>query len=517
VHLVDERGHAVDAEYHVETDGGHLALIMESRSGMSGRRAPRNPDYNRALAILLARLGRLNAVLVDALVDSRHTQDLGVPEADRRLIQAPIRLALEPDADVLRRRLGTAQAKIAQAPDATKGGNSTKRIRIRVDVPGYRLGDSARLARAVAVPVAQGAEQGPGYWWEREIGENVWMEITRRDDIGTDLKAPSAARGGVATASHDLVRLVQPGDVVVHYDSHREAIVGISAAASTAEPAPIYWVARGSYARRAGEQPRWLPGLRVALDRYRQLEPPVTLADIRQRKDVLLALRQRIQARADGQPIYFPWIPYQDTLRTFQSYLVKMPQEAISLFSQLRAMVDQEEAQPPGFVPASPAEQAEEAVKDAAGKLARPGRGQGFHLDQEAKIAVEALAMNVATEFYSKAWDVEDVHGSKSYDLICRRGHEEKHVEVKGTTKDGAEVILTPNEVRHAQENPCTALFVVSNITVKRAEDGTVTATGGEHHCYDPWRLDDGILIPLGFRYQIPASQLRAPQSPGRH
>ena len=97
-------GRALDAEYLVEADGGHLALIMESRSGTSGRRAPRNPDYNRALTVLLARLGMLNAVLIDALVDSRHTQDLGLPEADRRLIQAPIRLALEPDADALRRR-----------------------------------------------------------------------------------------------------------------------------------------------------------------------------------------------------------------------------------------------------------------------------------------------------------------------------------------------------------------------------------------------------------------------------
>jgi hypothetical protein len=52
----------------------------------------------------------------------------------------------------------------------------------------------------------------------------VWMEITRRDDIGADLKAPSAARGGVATASYALVPLVQPGDVVVHYDSRQEAI-----------------------------------------------------------------------------------------------------------------------------------------------------------------------------------------------------------------------------------------------------------------------------------------------------
>ena len=96
------------------------------------------------------------------------------------------------------------------------------------------------------------------------------------------------------------------------------------------------------------------------------------------RKDALLALRQQIQARASGQPIYFPWIPYQDTLRTFQSYLVKMPQDAISLFPQLRAMVDQAEAQPSELVLTSPTEQAEEAVKDAAGKVARPGQRAGI-------------------------------------------------------------------------------------------------------------------------------------------
>jgi Domain of unknown function (DUF3883) len=330
------------------------------------------------------------------------------------------------------------------------------------------------------------------------------MEITRRDDIGADLKAPSAARGGVSTASYVLVPLVRPGDVVVHYDSRQEAIVGISVAASVAEPAPIYWVSRGGYARRAGELPRWLQGLRVALDQYRQLEPPVTLADIRLHKDALLALRQRIQAGADGQPIYFPWIPYRDTLRTFQSYLVKMPREAISLFPQLRAIVDQMKAQSPGLIPLPPAEQAEQAVKDAAGKVARRGRGPGFQLDQEAKVAIEALAMNMATEFYRKDWDVEDVHGTESYDLICRRSGEVKHVEVKGTTTDGAEVILTPNEVRHARENPRTALFILSNITIERDGDGTVNATGGKCYSYDPWRLDDGTLTPLGFRYQVP-------------
>ena len=37
--------------------------------------------------------------------------------------------------------------------------------------------------------------------------------------------------------------------------------------------------------------------------------------------------------------------------------------------------------------------------------------------------------MNMATQFYSGDWDVEDVHGKDSYDLVCRRGNEVKHVE----------------------------------------------------------------------------------------
>lgn len=156
--LVDDHGRVLDADYLVEADGDYLALIMESRSGSVRNRrsrSERNPDYNSALTILLTRLGKLNAVLADALVDSRYTQALGLPEVDRRLIQAPIRLALEPDPDALRRRLGTAQSKIAQAPEATKGGNSTKRIRLRLSVPGFQPADAYRLAQALATPITQ--------------------------------------------------------------------------------------------------------------------------------------------------------------------------------------------------------------------------------------------------------------------------------------------------------------------------------------------------------------------------
>jgi hypothetical protein len=176
----------------------------------------------------------------------------------------------------------------------------------------------------------------------------------------------------------------------------------------------------------------------------------------------------------------------------------------VSLFPQLRAAVDQAAARSGGIAGFSPVEQAEDAVAAAAGKAARRGRGQGFQLDQAAKTAVEAHAMNTATEYFSQAWDVEDVHGRESYDLLCRRGDQEMRVEVKGTTTAGTEVILTPNEVDHARSYAHTALFILSNIALRKTDDGTVEATGGDRQVLDPWQIDEGTLTPIGFRYQPP-------------
>src|SRR5262249_22821290 len=41
-------------------------------------------------------------------------------------------------------------AKIAQAPDATKGGNSTKRIRLKLEVPRFQPSEATHLARVLA-------------------------------------------------------------------------------------------------------------------------------------------------------------------------------------------------------------------------------------------------------------------------------------------------------------------------------------------------------------------------------
>lgn len=153
--VIDGSGRLLDASYVVERDIDCLALIMESRSGKSKAGPGRNSEYNDCLNILLTRLGSLGAILLDALVDSRKTQELDLPESERRLIATPVQLAQEHDIDGLRRRMGTAQAKIGQIPGAIKGGNSTKRIRLRLDVPGYQLSQAAHLAETLAAPVQE--------------------------------------------------------------------------------------------------------------------------------------------------------------------------------------------------------------------------------------------------------------------------------------------------------------------------------------------------------------------------
>jgi hypothetical protein len=155
----------------------------------------------------------------------------------------------------------------------------------------------------------------------------------------------------------------------------------------------------------------------------------------------------------------------------------------------------------PGTISLS--ERSADAVGQVSGGLPRE-RGQGFQLDQEVKAATEAHAMTAAIEFYGRGWEVRDVHATKSYDLSCHRAGEERHVEVKGTTTDGAEVILTPGEVAHARTYPHPALFILKNINIDRAEDGTIKASGGEPILLDPWNIAAGTLVPLAYKYHVP-------------
>lgn len=342
------------------------------------------------------------------------------------------------------------------------------------------------------------------YWWSADPDENVFMEVTRRDDIGADLKAPATARGGVVTPGYALVSAVKPGDIVLHYDGKEEAIVGASLATGGPEPTAIYWVARGSYARRAGEQARWLPGIRVPLARLSPITPQLTLDRIREQQKAILRLRAEVEAKANGKPIYFPWVPYgEGPIRTFQSYLVKMPHAAIDLFPELRSAVGQL-AEPDTSPPPSAPDLLSDDIAAAAGRSPHPRHGQGYLADQALRTAIEAHAMNAAVDYYSADWQVDDVHSRESFDLLCSRGEVIKHVEVKGTTTGGTEVVLTPNEVQHARSTPGVALFVLHGIRAARQANGSVEVDGGTPMILDPWSIDAGELRPVGYRYTLP-------------
>ena len=144
VHAFDPAGRELDAEFSIEPSGELWELAVESRNGMG-----RNPDYQTLLDLILGRLAQLGAVIEDAAVDSARVQH--IPWRDRRIVESPIRLASEPDLLDVRRRLGRAQSRVAQAPGAS-GGNSTRRIRIRLAIPGIGASDAETLRTKLAQP-----------------------------------------------------------------------------------------------------------------------------------------------------------------------------------------------------------------------------------------------------------------------------------------------------------------------------------------------------------------------------
>ena len=214
------------------------------------------------------------------------------------------------------------------------------------------------------------------YWWHGDRTENLYMEVTGRDDIGADLKAPLLARGGKPTGAYALVPEVKPGDIVLHYFTKDEAIIGISVASDAAEPAPIFWAARGSYARAAGERPRWLSGIRVPLTEYSELDPVIPLDEIRQHGPEILLLREALQSEHGGS-LYFPWIPYGNgPLRTFQTYLAKVPRSVLPLLPDLKAAVEAFDTVPP---PLSDDGADHREVADLAGRAGTVGvKGSGL-------------------------------------------------------------------------------------------------------------------------------------------
>lgn len=147
----DDNGAELNARYIVEPDGDHLALVLDSAGGkVRDSPHPRNHQYATALLLLLGRLRDLQAVIVSAVVDSEKVRHL--EPSLRSLISAPVDLASRTDLEELRLELTSAQGRVGQDPTAPKSGNNSKKIRLLLQVPGYRPQDAGRLEADLAVP-----------------------------------------------------------------------------------------------------------------------------------------------------------------------------------------------------------------------------------------------------------------------------------------------------------------------------------------------------------------------------
>ena len=129
-------------------------------------------------------------------------------------------------------------------------------------------------------------------------------------------------------------------------------------------------------------------------------------------------------------------------------------------------------------------------------------RGQGYSVCQDCKRAVELRAMELAKSHYKAAgYTVKDVSGRKSYDLRCNKSNYELHVEVKGTTGGGDKVLLTPNEVDHANNYSSVALLIVHSIITDHSPTGICRVAGGVTVLFDPWDINQGELEPTGYAH----------------
>jgi MrcB-like, N-terminal domain/Domain of unknown function (DUF3883) len=131
----------------------------------------------------------------------------------------------------------------------------------------------------------------------------------------------------------------------------------------------------------------------------------------------------------------------------------------------------------------------------------RPRRPQ--RLSAAENKAIEKRAVDVTcAHFQQLGFITKDVGATESYDVNASKDGVEIRIEVKGTTSDGSDVVLTANEVDlHTSHHPQNALAIVRHIHLVRDSEAP-TATDGELVLEMPWQIDPHRLQPIAYRYR---------------
>lgn len=326
--------------------------------------------------------------------------------------------------------------------------------------------------------MASGAAAKKSRWWDGDPTQRYWMELVSRPDWGTELISPDEGR-------YSHMWDVREGDVVFHWlgvsytGAGKSGIYGHSIVIGPPETAP-----ENQWRSTTG------PGVRVPLGDFVPADP-LLLHELANSAGEITAVKDQLMTDY-GSPVYFPFQDGSGGFRPREAYLAKVPRAVVDIIAGLRPDTDWG-----GFeqVPLAPFGGGQNGVKQSYA---------GFCADPILKKAIETQAVHQAMAHYAASgYVVEDVGAYESFDLRATRGDEVRHVEVKGSQGHVQKVILTRNEVTHANEFDRTDLVVVADIEWERRLDGSIATENGVMSLYPDWRPSPENLKPLSYEYVL--------------
>jgi Domain of unknown function (DUF3883) len=328
-------------------------------------------------------------------------------------------------------------------------------------------------------------------WWTGDGDERFWIEITNRDNIGTNVIAPQLNDAGHEEWSYTTVSLVRPGDIVLHWSMLGEpSIVGFSHVSENPFKSRLEWQSRGTYGKThapAGKEDAW----EALLSGYRKLAVPVTQTRVRELEPELRTVRDELQA-AHGGAIYFPFaLSDKRPPRAAQAYLTKFPAALVAAIPELDE-VRQLAVGSPGV--------GTDSTKPSK-SVSKSSSGYGRQQDSRRRLAVEQYSVRLVIEHLeSHGYSVSDVGTKKPWDITAILGSLELQVEVKGSTTDRSAVDITEGEVRHAEDHQRTLLVVIDKIKM----DDQLKCSGGRWRHWVDWLPVREELIATAYRHPLP-------------
>jgi hypothetical protein len=134
------------------------------------------------------------------------------------------------------------------------------------------------------------------------------------------------------------------------------------------------------------------------------------------------------------------------------------------------------------------------AVTDPAKALIRRAIGAGFGSPDENKRVERAAVAFVAERYRSQGWQVRTVERERrGFDLLCIKGGQQEHVEVKGIRGTCPMFIITAGELTRAVSDTAFRLCVVT------------AALGDPHLLYlESGQFDEQVVLtPLADRAEV--------------